>query len=332
MCNLVAGFADASRAFVFTHHVSRIIMKLSNLSFILTIKPITLLLILICSLSHADVFPDSNAQLIYADQLFDDSLYEASVLEFKRYIFYNPETELIDYAYYKIGQAYYHRKQYDNARQTLSKILVDFPESPLRFDAKMMLAKSYYQEQNYPAARNELRQLLAMECNDKKLRLVARYMRGLCHLYEKNWYSAIIEFRKVSKEDPDGELGKLARNLADTTLSGTRISRKSTSLARWMSRLVPGSGQIYAGHFLNGLTSMLLNGAFVYLLTDSIADKRYVDAVGIYLVGSRFYFGNVYNAEKFAIDYNRQIENQLIKKVRQEGEEKLDADYTSLQD
>jgi len=299
----------------FMFHVLRIItyMRLSNLFFILMIKLIILLLILICSHSHAVVSPDSNAQLMYAEQLFDNSLYEASILEFKRYIFYNPESDLIDYAYYKIGQAYYTCEHYDDARQNFTKLLSDFPESPLRFDTKMMLAKTYYQEHNYPAARNGLQQMLAMEGYDKQLRIVAQYMQGWCYFYERNWYSAIIKFREVSKTDPDGELGKLAENLADITLSGTRVPRKSSSFARWMSRFIPGSGQIYTGHFLNGLGSMLLNGAFIYLLTDSIVDKRYVDAIGIYLVGARFYFGNIYNAEKFAIDYNRQIENRLIK-------------------
>lgn len=282
-------------------------MKLSNLFFIAIIS--------ICPLCHAETSPNSKVQLLYADQLFDDALHEASILEFKRYIFYNPESELVDYAYYKIGQAYYHRKQYDDARQTLNKLMVNFPESPLSLDAKMMLAKTHFEEQNYPAARSELWQLLATESNDRKLRLSVQYMRCWCYLHEKNWYSAIIEFRKISKEEPDSELGKLAENLADTTLSGTRIPRKSPSLAKWMSRFIPGSGQIYAGHFLNGLGATLLNGAFVYLFADSIADERYVDAIGIYLIGARFYFGNIHNAGKFAIDYNRQVDDRLIEEA-----------------
>ena len=90
------------------------------------------------------------------------------------------------------------------------------------------------------------------------------------------------------------------------------LPKKSPSFAKLISRFIPGSGQIYAGKFFNGLGSMLINGTFFYLLFDSIYDRRYVDAFGIYMVGSRFYYGNVYNAEKFAIEYNQRIDEQLI--------------------
>jgi len=271
-----------------------------------------ILLISMYSISYSIASPDENSQILYAEKLFEDSLYEPAIVEFKRFIFYNHESNLIDYAYYRIGHSFYNQKKYDDARRFFRRVEVEFPESPLKFDTKIMIAKSYFRENKYPSTRNELQQILTMDLNDRQLRLVSRYLQGWCYLYEKSWYLAIVEFRRVNQQEPNTELGKLSKELADLTLSGTQIPKKSPSFAKLISRFIPGSGQIYAGKFFNGLGSMLINGTFFYLLFDSIYDRRYVDAFGIYMVGSRFYYGNVYNAEKFAIEYNQRIDEQLI--------------------
>jgi TM2 domain-containing membrane protein YozV len=106
-----------------------------------------------------------------------------------------------------------------------------------------------------------------------------------------------------------------AERLADTTLAGIRLPRKSPALARWMSTFLPGSGQIYASKITNGLISTAFNAAFIYLLADSIRDKRYVDTVGIYMIGARFYWGNIYNAAQSALEYNRRLEDRLLEGI-----------------
>ena len=88
-----------------------------------------------------------------------------------------------------------------------------------------------------------------------------------------------------------------------------------------MSTFLPGSGEIYAGKVGDGLISAAVNAAFFYLLVDSIREERYVDAVGISLVGSRVYWGNRLNARKWTVEHNRRLEADFIRQSKQQAQD-----------
>ncbi|MBC8231928.1 tetratricopeptide repeat protein [bacterium] len=276
--------------------------------------------------------PSSNSQLLYADTLFDEGDYDAAILEFKRYIFYNPQIDLLDYALYRIGQSYYYSHSPIDAQKNFEQLLKDYPQSPFRLHARLMLGKIFMDNEDFPIARNEFRLITESSSHSPSrrpplaspgIRLIrvgisaqAQYLQAWSYLSERDWYPAIAEFRKVGQFQPDSPLSIKAERLADTTLAGIRLPRKSPTLARWMSTFLPGSGQIYAGKITNGIISTALNAALIYLLVDSIRDKRYVDTAGIYIIGARFYWGNIYNATQSALEYNRRLENRLLEKLR----------------
>jgi TM2 domain-containing membrane protein YozV len=188
-----------------------------------------------------------------------------------------------------------------------------------------MLGKTFMDNQDFPRARNEF--LLITKSTHRLFPPVyggeerggisaqAKYLEAWSYLSERDWYSAIAEFRKVAQFQLNSQLSIKAERFADETLASIRLPRKSPTLARWMSTFLPGSGQIYAGRITNGLISTAFNAAFIYLLVDSIRDKRYVDAAGIYIIGARFYWGNIYNAKQSALEYNQRIEERLLEKL-----------------
>jgi len=258
-------------------------------------------------------FP-SETQLLYADTLFDEGDFDAAILEFKRYLFYHPQSDVLDYARYRIGQSHYYNRRPADAQKSLERLLKDYQLSPFRFHARFMLGKTFMDSKNFARARNEFR-LITASNEDKKLSAQAQYTLAWSYLFERDWYSAIAEFRQVAQFQPDRPLSQKAEHLADTTLASTRLPRKSPTLARWMSIFLPGSGQIYAGKTTNGLISTVLNASLIYLIVDSIRDKRYVDTVGIYVIGGRFYWGNIHNAVQGALEYNRSLEDRLLEKL-----------------
>ena len=267
----------------------------------------------------------SESQLLYADALFDESDFDAAILEFKRYIFYNPQSNVLDYAFYRIGQSHYYNHHPADAQKSLERLLKDYPQSPFRLYARFMLGKTFMDNEDFTRARNEFRLITEstpplfspVYGGDERggLSAQAQYLQAWSYLSERDWYSAIPEFRKVGQFQPDSPLSIKAERLADTALAGIRLPRKSPTLARWMSTFLPGSGQIYAGKITNGLISTAFNAAFIYILADSIRDKRFVDTVGIYMIGARFYWGNIYNAAQSALEYNRRLEDRLLEKM-----------------
>ena len=289
---------------------------------------LAILLTSICSIEPSvDLSPDvrqpTEKQLLYAERLFDTRIYNPSILEYKRFLFYQPHTELADFARYRIAQAHYYQANRGYSRQLFRSFMDSFPDSPLYYHAQLMLGKTHLDDREYATARSIFFQILQAD-SDERLLAQAQYLRGWCYVHDRNWFKAIAEFRKV--HPPPGEnrddglfgshLEQTATKLADTTLASTPLPLKSPKFAQLLSTVVPGSGQIYAGKPRNGLISLAINAAFFYLLGDSVADKRYVDAAGIFLVGSRFYFGNRHNAKKWAMEFNRNLETELIERLK----------------
>ena len=276
-------------------------------------------------------FEPTEKQLLYAEKLFDARTYAPSILEYKRFLFYQPYTDMADFARYRIAQAHYYQGNREYSRQLFGEFMETFPESPLYHNAQLMLGKTHLDDGEYATARSAFFRILQVK-GDERLQVQAQYLRGWCYLHDRNWFKAISEFREIRqlREENrdigsfDARLERTAVRLADTTLANTPLPLKSPRLAQLMSTVVPGSGQIYAGKTRNGLISLGINTAFFYLLGDSVVDKRYVDAVGIFLVGSRFYWGNRHNAKKWAMEHNRDLETGLIeqlKSIEREGTE-----------
>ena len=265
----------------------------------------------------------TEKQLLYAEQLFDRRNYNPSILEYKRFLFYQPHTEMVDFARYRIAQAHYYQGNRGYSRQLFGEFMETFPESPLYHNAQLMLGKTHLDDGEYATARSVFFRILQAK-GDERLQVQAQYLRGWCYIHDRNWFKAISEFRDVHQlraenRDTgtfDARLEQSASKLADITLASTPLPLKSPKLAQLLSTVVPGSGQIYAGKTRNGLISSGINAAFFYLLGDSVADKRYVDAVGIFLVGSRFYWGNRHNAKKWAMEHNRDLERRLIERLK----------------
>ena len=80
-----------------------------------------------------------------------------------------------------------------------------------------------------------------------------------------------------------------------------------------MSLFLPGSGQVYAGRPWNGLLSLVLNATAGYLTVDAFREDRHLDGTLLFtLVWSRFYFGGLDNAGRYAVAFNRKkIEEHL---------------------
>ncbi|MCZ6677916.1 MAG: tetratricopeptide repeat protein [Candidatus Poribacteria bacterium] len=261
----------------------------------------------------------AERQLLYAEDLFDQQAYPSAILEYKRFLFYHPGADLDDFVRYRLAQSYYYQDDRALARQMFREFTEIYPDSLLYRQAQLMLGKTYFDAEEYSTARSIFFQVINT-AGDEWVTAQTQYLRSWCYLHGRDWLRAISEFRKVEQFQPDSPLSPISTQLANTTLANTPLPLKSPKQAQWMSTFLPGAGQIYAGKVRNGLISTAINAAFFYLLVDSIREERYVDAVGLYLVGARFYWGNRSNAKKWAIEHNRRLEADLIRQLKQQAE------------
>ncbi|MYE90841.1 tetratricopeptide repeat protein [Candidatus Poribacteria bacterium] len=264
------------------------------------------------------VQPQSDMrQFLYAEHLFDQRAYRSAILEYKRLLFYHPDMARADLVRYRIGLSYYHQGNRNLARQKFEEVTQIFPNSPLNLQAQLMLGRTYFDAKNYSTARSTFFSVVSADGGGETA-AQARYLRAWCYIHEQAWFKAIAEFRTIQRLQPNTPLSQVSTQLADITYANTPLPFKSPQLAQWMSTFLPGAGQIYAGKLESGLISGAVNAAVCYLLVDSILDERYVDAVGICLVGSRFYLRNRVNAGKRAIEHNQRLEADFIRQLKQQ--------------
>ena len=276
------------------------------------------LLISIIIFTAGEATEETIQQYRYAEQLFESGDYQAARREYKRLLFYQPDTEFKDVADYRIAQSYYYQNQPERAGRLFREFLMVHPNSPFRFRSQLMIGQLQFDTGAYSLARTTLFELLHSS-EDTEVVAAARYLRGWCYIYTSDWSRAISELRRVNTLQTDTSPEKKARQLADTLLKMTPLSHKSPQIAGWLSTVVPGSGQLYVGKVKEGILAAALSGTFIYLVADAIRERRYVDCAGISLVGWQFYWGNRSDAQRFASEYNSQHERELIETLKSQA-------------
>ena len=258
-------------------------------------------------------------QYRYAEQLFESGDYQAARREYKRLLFYQPDTEFTDVANYRIAQSYYYQNEPDRAERLFHEFSAIHPNSPLRFQSQLMLGQLHFDAGEYSQARSSLFELLHAS-TEPEVVAAAHYLRGWCYIRTTDWNKAISELRQVNTSPMGVFREKKASELADTLLAETPLPSKSPQVAGWLSTVVPGSGQLYAGKVKEGVLTAALSGAFIYLAVDAIRERRYIDCAGISLVGWQFYWGNRTSAQQLASEYNKHHEQAFIETLKRQAE------------
>ena len=291
-------------------------MQLQNVIHIL-IKLLYSLLISIMAFATSVHAETGNLQYRYAERLFESGDYQAARREYKRILFYQPDTEFRDVADYRIAQSYYYQNEPGRAEHLFHEFSATHPNSPLWFQSQLMIGQLHFDAGSYSLARTALFELLHVS-EDTEVVAAAHYLRGWCYVYTSEWNKAITELRRVNTLQTNTLQRRKARQLADTLLEETPLPYKSPQIAGWLSTIVPGSGQFYVGRSKEGILAAALSGTFIYLAVDAIRERRYVDCTGISLIGWQFYWGNRINAQRFASEYNKNREQELIQMLKRQ--------------
>jgi|GEM_PF-6406790 len=88
-------------------------------------------------------------------------------------------------------------------------------------------------------------------------------------------------------------------------LNSEEPKQKSQKIARNMSVILPGSGQIYAKNYASGIGAIGITGLGAYLTGKAAVEERYIDGsiIGL-LLFYRYYIGNIEEARNSVRAYN----------------------------
>ncbi|MFQ5571196.1 MAG: hypothetical protein ACE5G0_16080 [Rhodothermales bacterium] len=261
--------------------------------------------------------PDPTVLLRMADQYCKFENYDACVTECLRFMHFAEDHPFVYYAYYRAGMAESHSGNLAESIQWFRAAANHAPTEDLRRRIKYRLAVTLLSQYQLDLAKIELFQL-ALTSRDTASITNSNILLGVIHTYLYEWDQARKAFRRAAQlhrqNEPLQEKMQAVEALLETLSRKPRI--KSPRTAKWISTVLPGGGQIYAGRIWNGLNALALNTGTTYLVQRAIANGSPRNAI-LLITGLwwRYYKGNRFRAEEAAIRVNDAYREGILSEV-----------------
>ena len=175
------------------------------------------------------------------------------------------------------------------------------------------MANLFYKTEKYPLAARYYSMAFAISHSD-----ITKY-KLYRSMYKNNQYDILTSLLSGAEDKRDSilfalSLGKLhnygesSRILKDLNYN---IGFSNPYFNKYISYIVPGSGQILAGHLKDGLVALVVNGAFAYYGYYLYKKGDYLTFILTIPLFLRYYTGNATAAWEFTIDKNDRIIDNL---------------------
>lgn len=248
----------------------------------------------------------------FGDQLLRDGSFSSAVYTYERALFNETDSVKKEALTFKLAQAYYKNKNFKRSSDLLNS-LVENAHPAIQRQAQWELAKEYLQEGWFDFAALEFKDY-ASTYNDE----TAHYLAGWSYLKDNNYDKAALTFQSLTAERPSSNYGLAAQKLSAAALKGKTLPQKSPKAAQVMSMILPGSGQIYAGSWQDGVVSFLLNALTISLFSNALQENRTGEALIWLSLETAWYFGGAYSGYNSAHKYNERQHRVYLENLEYE--------------
>lgn len=237
--------------------------------------------------------------------------YDAAITEYKRFIFFHPDDVRVAQIYDKIGLAYRSQGLWEEAILAMKSAVLNANTDEEKSQFQLNLAVTLIASKNYDLARLELIKVMLRNTSEKTYKR-SLFLQAVTYIYQYRW----DDTRKVLKDYTTDE------SLDQLLEKAINLPQKSTTLAKVLSAVIPGTGQMYAGRWGGGLNALGLNGVLGYVAVDAVLKGYYIDAtLWTYFIFRRYYMGNLYRSETAVETYNQEKSQQVAENILQRLQE-----------
>src|SRR5918912_1521402 len=244
----------------------------------------------------------------FAQSLFDDGEYYRAIGEFQRFLFFQPEHALASEAQLKIGLAFFCGERWAQAFEIFRQVARAAPDPALRPMAALWMAETRAQSGDHPQA-IRLYQDVITAYPGSPLAERAAYLIGWSLLRQRQWVQARQAFAEI---DAKSFYYVSAERLAAALNPPPVLPQRSPTLARALSTVLPGAGQIYTGHPLDGLIGLGVHGALIAGAAGAVmAGLEGAAGIDVFFTWG-FYQTQMSNAAASAREFNVQAEERFV--------------------
>ena len=256
---------------------------------------------------------DDDPVLSLADNLFNNNDYFNSATEYKRFIFFNSDSSKLSYAYCKLGICFSYLNNDNESFSNLDLSLKYANNDSIKNIVRLLKSILYLKAGNYDLAQLELLKISIYETNTE-IKSYAQFFLCVCfiHLYEWKKAQQIIEEYNIESV----LLPSQKHSVDSLIILGIDYKEKSVKTASFLSTIIPGLGQIYAGNIKQGINAFCINTLESYYIINWVTNKRYFDAFLLFYGGFlKYYKGNLYYTKRLIEDKNNDYKSMLSKKI-----------------
>jgi tetratricopeptide (TPR) repeat protein len=247
----------------------------------------------------------------FAHHLFSQQEYFRAIGEYERFLFLYPDDPRAANAALRIVQCYMRGKRWQQAVAAADAFLEDFPQSSLRWQVRLLKARSLGEAGKEEELREEYRDIVK-DHPGRFLEAEAWYRIGISYAKEARWLEADRALRRVGSEDLlHGKAEKVRQIVAEES----KIKRKAPALAGFLAAIVPGTGHFYCERPRDGTIALVFTGAFGFATYEAFSNDNDGLGVGLALIAAAFYGGNIYSAVNVAHKYNDREERRLQQRL-----------------
>ncbi len=269
------------------------------------------------SFAAPPLFIDADAQFAFAQKLFQQQDYDASINEYQRFLYFFPEDARVPEAVTNIGQAQLNNGRYQKAIRSFETVIDNYEEHPQAISAYFHISDCYLRLENPQQAIITLQNLIRIT-KDSEVLDNAYYQMGWIAIDIGNLPQAAAIFNRTGTEfNQKNHIDALIQDL----ISQRSIDQKNPTLAGVMS-IIPGAGQLYCGRYRDALSAFIVNGGLIWAAVDSFDKEFYALGATISFFEFGFYTANIYGAVTSAHKYNQrqiQINARKLRKQYQIG-------------
>jgi tetratricopeptide (TPR) repeat protein len=230
-----------------------------------------------------------------ANHYYKDGNYTLAIKEYQRTLFFSQNTD--PKILYQVGMCFQKLDQYDKASEFFDKAFFSFTTDSLKLNALFKKAECLLLNKDYSLALTELFGISdTVSANNYHKR----------ELYSGIAYFGIEDFDNAEKCFINAvDSGCIAEREHIKTIfkDKKRFYRPKPTTASILSMCFPGLGQFYSGDIRNGLNSVVLTSALVFLGVRIAVNQTIWDA--LFTIApwyQRYYQGGYIRAENIALE------------------------------
>jgi TolA-binding protein len=262
----------------------------------------------------------------FAQSLFEGGEYYRAVGEFQRFVFFQPQHPLASQAQLHIALAYFCGERWLQAFEVFRQVTRVALDPSIREEAALWAAEAMAKRGTHEEAVRLYRDVIATYPGRPTAERAA-YLLGWSFLWLHQWEEARQAFAPFPETSP---YYASAQRLAAALDPLPALPRRSPMVARVLSTVLPGAGQIYSGDTIDGLIGLAVHGALIAGTTGAIsAGLEGAGGIGAFFSWG-FYRAQMGNAGESARAFNMQVVADFLAQLARSEREFLRAYISSI--